>query len=249
MTSPQPIPSEADANKTTGRHVCLIVAVVVLLGELLAFIFLKLGLGVSPSIGIAVGVCAVLLTWPWLVRGVFGSWALFRVVLRATANRLMARRSWQFSLRTLLLAVVPIACLYGWYGHRLQAIRQELDFLEGKWRQVREDGTPVVLPDGTLSIVDFNDGKQTVDPNHEPKWLDIHVPGMSRPFKCIYRVEGERLHVLRVSPGLKRPTSFEVEPSFEWEPSFKRNPAPLPPVIMIWDDFWLERVPEEQARN
>src|SRR3989304_4472289 len=113
--------------------------------------------------------------------------------------------SFRFGLRILLLIVLVVVCLGGWCTFRLQQVRQERASPHGKWRHIRENGTPVVFPDGKNIVVEFTEDNFRVDPFHEPKWLDFRIPGMSKPSKCIYHREGDRLRIAQASPGAPRP--------------------------------------------
>ncbi len=180
----------------------------VLLAELLTFVLLKLGLGVASSLEIVVGLCAVVLTRSWLIRSVRRSWAFSGFFLRLAGQCVKDRRSWQFSLRTLLVAVLVVACLCSWYANRLRKICTERDFLAGPWQVINDDGTPVVLPDGTGIVVRFDDASTTLYSHREPKWVDFHTLGRKQPPRAIYRMEGKRIRVSE-AVGKDRPTSFE----------------------------------------
>ena len=117
------------------------------------------------------------------------------------------KRTYQFSLRGLLLAVLLISIACAWYGQRVRRVRTERRMLEGKWWEVSAEGKPVILPTGKPIIVEFARGQYTVDPTHNPKRLDFHSPGGTS--HAIYRWEATRLRVMQASPGLERPSSFD----------------------------------------
>lgn len=214
------------------------VGLVLIVAELLAFALLKAGVSVGSSLGGACCAAAVLLTWRSLLRFVRGMLLSISRLVRFMVSRLTDRRTWQFSLRTLFIVVLVWSCICAWYGHRLHKIRREQAFLNGQWRVVREDGSLAVLPDGSNILVTFDETTYTVDLNHEPRWLDFHSPGQ-RVSKAIYRREGERLRVLQVSSGCKRPDSFEMDIS-----SLEFEPGTPPGGTYGLTEYLLERVPD-----
>ena len=153
------------------------------------------------------------------------------------------RRRLQFSLGTLLLVVAALACLLGWYSHGLQRIRREQAFLNGRWGVVHEDGSPAILPNGEPIVVTFNTASYTVDPSHEPKRLDFHVPGTNQVSKCIYRREGRRVRICQVSPGAKRPERFGPQDPI---PEPVSNPTARAMLTVSSTEYLLVRIPDEK---
>jgi hypothetical protein len=189
--------------------ILLTILLTILCVEGIATALVYLGCGVSSSLGIAVGAGIAYLALPILRALAVRAAAGIRKTARAVGIRLRDKRTYQFSLRALLLAVFLFSIPCAWYGHRIGRVRAERDLLDGKWRRVSEEGVLLVLPTGEPRIVEFAGDGYSVDPNHEPRWLDFHAPGGTS--HAIYRWEGARLRVMQVSPGVRRPTSFDQE--------------------------------------
>lgn len=215
------------------------ILVTILCVELLALTLLYLGYGAFQSLGIASCAGAAYLILPSLLGLVLLSVRGVCTAFRTLAMRIRDRRTYHFSLKSLLLAVLLIAIASAWYGHRLRGVRAEQRMLEGKWRAVNAAGDSVsTLPTGKdiITEFDFASGKHTLDPTQNPKWWDIHTQrGTSH---AIYRWEGTRLHVMQVPPGVQRPTSF----SCDW-----RDLAIKPGAKVWWPyttEYFLERLPK-----
>ncbi len=155
----------------------LSIMVTLLCVEWIALTLLYLGYGAFESLGIAAGAGAVYLAFPSLLAAVVLTISGVRTVIQALAMRIRDRRTYQFSLRSLLLAVLLISIACAWYGQRVRRVRTEWRMLEGKWRLVSAEGKPVILPTGAPIVVEFARGDFTVDPARNPKWLDIHSAG------------------------------------------------------------------------
>lgn len=84
---------------------------------------------------------------------------------------MIRRRSLQFGVRTLLLTFFVLACLFGWYGHRLQRDRREWQFLKGQWRLIMDDRVPIMLY-GKAVLATFTQVKVSIDVSHEPRWME-----------------------------------------------------------------------------
>ena len=149
------------------------------------------------------------------------------------------RRRLQYSLRTLLIVVLLVACVCSWYGNRLHKISRERAFLNGQWRLIHEDGTPVVLPDGSNIVVTLDETSYTIDPFHEPKWIDFHSPTGRVVSRGIYRREGESVRVCQASLGLKRPTAAELDPDVR---------LGVRAVVGV-NMYLIERVPKPELGN
>jgi hypothetical protein len=203
--------------------------------ELLAFGLLKAGFRIGPSFGLACTAAAVLLTWRRLLRG---AGALVRyVALSAVAigRRIFSRDTYRFRLSTLLLAIACIAAVCAWYGDRLHEVRLEKRRLAGKWRMLNLNGAPLVFR-GKPVIEDFEQafraGTCTIDPSHDPKWIDFHGPtGTSRG---IYAWETGRVRLRQASENSLRPASFD--------PQAAAGPGGISQLSR--SDWLLERVTE-----
>lgn len=212
------------------------ILVTILCVELLALTLLYLGYGVFQSLGITSGAGAVYVIFPSLLGLVLLIAPGVRTTIQTLAMRMRDRRTYHFSLKSLLLAVLLIAIACAWYGHRVRRVRAEQRMLEGKWRLVSVEGQPITFPEGTPAVCEFEfaSGMYAVDPTQNPKWLDIHAEGETS--RAIYRWEGTRLHVMGVSPGVQRPTSFDAS-DLAVKPGAKIT---LPSAA----EYFLERLPK-----
>jgi hypothetical protein len=191
------------AEKARGLKVFLIVFCV----ELAAVALLWAGYGVTLSLAVAIGGGAAVLVWPWLVRTVPKIAAKLRSVAVAVGSRVVDRRNYQFGIRSLLFVVLLIALVCAWFGYRQRQIVLERWRLDWRWQMVYEDGTPIPVPGGKPMIVEFSRESYTVNPLHEPKWLDFHGP--LGDFEAIYRWDDDEIVVMQVSGALERPSSFD----------------------------------------
>lgn len=158
-------------------------------------------------------------------------------MIRLIAMKMRDRQTYQFSLRSLLIAVLLISIVCAWYGHRIRRVREESRILEGKWQVMRE-GKPDMLGDKP-HIVEFSPGNYSVDPTQNPKWLDFHTARGTE--HAIYRWEGPRLFVMHMSAGMQRPTSFDQE-HFLVEPGAKVT-------ISGTSKYHLERLPDQSETS
>ena len=113
----------------------------------------------------------------------------------------MPKRRWfQFSLKTLLLAVVVMAAALSWYGYRLRILEKERIRLAGTW-YAEVDSVTVATFDAD------NDGIDLLMPNNGVGRINFQrSDGLSLG---IYRCDGEKMTVAQAEPGQPRPTSFE----------------------------------------
>ncbi|MGO9113430.1 MAG: hypothetical protein ACLP9L_29720 [Thermoguttaceae bacterium] len=223
------------SNKPVVAGGCVVIAFEVLLWDLI-----KNGASVVASSAICVAACAVVLArrllWRWARLSATAACRFTKHVIRV----LQRRQTWQFSLRTLLLFVFVVACLCSWYSCRQYRIREERALLSGKWRMIHENGTPVILSNGQPLETDWSDKTPTVNPFHEPKWVDFRLPGNGLS-KGIYRLEGDRLRLSECGPGVERPRSFD-DSELRIEPGRSYPPGTVlqGPSQSLW-----ERVPDD----
>lgn len=219
----------------------------VLACELLAFILLESGLGVALSFAAATAVGLAFLGWSHVRASAAASLRLLRAastLYAAAIRRLCSRSTYRFRISTLLLAIMGIAVTCGWYSKQWHATRLEQQRLAGKWRMLNMDGIPIVLQ-GKPVICDleqeFREGSCTINPAHEPKWIDFQsTTGTSRG---IYRWEGGRLRLRQVSVNALRPESFDPKEKSKVDDSFPPGPGG------VWrtsrSDWIMERLTEE----
>ena len=213
--------------------------------ELLTFGLLKAGLGVGPSFGLACTAGAAILIRRRLLRG---AGALVRYVALSAAavgRRIFSRDTYRFRLSTLLLAIACMAAVCAWYGDRLHDVRLEKRRLAGKWRVLNLEGAPLVFQ-GKPAIDDleqaFRAGTCTIDPSHDPKWIDFHSPtGTSRG---IYDWGNGRVRLRQASENSLRPASFDPRERQEVDP--QAAPGPGGGWHLSRSDWLLERIAEEQ---
>ena len=116
----------------------------------------------------------------------------------------MPKRSWfQFSLKTLLLAVVVMAAALSWYGYRLRILEKERIRLAGTWYGEVDH----------VTVATFNADKDGIDllmPSNGVGRINFQIPGPHGGLSLgIYRCDGEKMTVAQAEPGQPRPTSFE----------------------------------------
>lgn len=223
--------------RTTIRRSWLLnVGLIIIAFELMAFLLLKIGMDEVVSLGVSVSGAVIVIFRQHIIlfgRSIFNG---SRKLARAIEQRAMDRRTWQFSLRTLLIVFVIVALLCGWYRYRLNNLYREQALIYGKWRMVDEAGKPVIYNDAEI-VITFDTNNCTIYPTHTPKWMDIY--GQWGRSKCIYCFEGEKLRISQSSPGLQRPDSF----------SFNKIPSPEPGVLISQGSktvYLLDRILEEK---
>jgi uncharacterized protein (TIGR03067 family) len=114
---------------------------------------------------------------------------------------------------------------------RSDAVAEELEKIQGTWRQVAHEREGVVSPpdelgreprvtfvgntfavrlgDGTIAIK----GTFELDPSRTPKavdWTDTFGPDAGKTFLAIYTLEADRLVFCAADEGLARPTVFRT---------------------------------------
>ncbi|HUY90869.1 MAG TPA: hypothetical protein VMV10_19190 [Pirellulales bacterium] len=195
-------------------------ALLTLAAGLSAFGLLRLGFTVGTSFGIAGGAITLVLARRSLIHFAGASCRRVAQLAVAIVRGVFDRRTYRFRLSTLLLTITIIAAVCAWYSHRLHEVRLEIRRLAGKWQMFNSRGEPLVL-NGKPLIEDFEqsirNGTCTIDPAHDPKWIDFHSStGVSRG---IYRWEGNRLRVAQSSENALRPTSFDPRHGPDVDPS------------------------------
>ena len=223
------------------RFVCLF-GFPVIFFEMFAFILLKSGCNVTFSITISI--CSSVLISYWRYWTCWGwhlgtqTWNGIKWVIRYLTRKAKDRRTYQYSLGSLLIFVFLVACVCSWYSYRLRKIEQDKSFLQEKWRVINKDGTPYVLQNGKNIIMDWGDaiekGRCIVNPLHDPKWIDFYIPGQNKPSKGIYRIEGERVRILQSDPNCIRPASFQ-DKSIRLESVLKSGSTVSGPNESLWE--------------
>ena len=113
------------------------------------------------------------------------------------------RRWYQFSLKTLLLAVVVMAAALSWYGYRLRILEKERIRLAGTW-YAEVDSVTVATFDAD------KDGIDLLMPSNGIGRINFQMRGPHGGLSLgIYRCDGEKMTVAQAEPGQPRPTSFE----------------------------------------
>jgi uncharacterized protein (TIGR03067 family) len=114
-----------------------------------------------------------------------------------------------------------------------QAIEQEIERLQGTWKQTayEKDGVtdhldelgwePRVTFTGSTFVVTLADGSIAIkgtfklDPTRNPKiidWTDTFGEDAGKTFPAIYSLEGDRLVFCAADDGQERPTEFRTSP-------------------------------------
>ena len=220
---------EADYRSRSHSPALFLVASTVLACELFAFVLLKSGLGVAFSLAAATAAGLLFLGWSQVKTTARAALRLLQAavsLVAAALRRLCSRSTYRFRLSTLLLATMVISVACGWYSKRWHATRLEQQRLAGRWRMLNRDGVPIVLQ-GKPLICDleqkFREGSCTINPAHDPKWIDFHsATGTSRG---IYRWEGDRVQLRQVSENALRPKSFDQKEEPEVNDSFPPGPG------------------------
>ncbi len=103
--------------------------------ELLLWGLVKAGVNVSLSIGLSLAGCTIALARRWLwQRGRLLGTALFPAAHKLGARairRLSRRKTWQFSLRTLLLFVLVASIAMSWIAVRMERARRQAKAVKG----------------------------------------------------------------------------------------------------------------------
>ena len=129
------------------------------------------------------------------------------------------RRWFQFSLKTLLLAVVVMAAALSWYGYRLRILEKERIGLAGTWYGAVD----------SVTVATFDIDKDGIDllmPSNGVGRINFQMPGPHGGLSLgIYRCDGEKMTVAQAEPGQPRPTSFEEVPGVSiWTSARKISP-------------------------
>jgi uncharacterized protein (TIGR03067 family) len=133
-----------------------------------------------------------------------------------------------------------VACLCSWYRYRQNHVRSECAVVYGRWRLLNKENSVFFLPSGKPIEMDLTAETCTIDPFHDPKWIDFHWQNLAgKPEKAIYRLESDRLRIIQVSPGAARPKSFDDK-----EPHPEGN-VPARATLGLAEGVW-ERVPESE---
>ena len=198
-----------------GRQ-ALRLSLTVLVAELLALGMLRLGQPIGLSLGLPVAIAWIALQRRRLLlvarRLIHGIWRV-TVVLGILWKRLKSwafnRRTWRFRVRTLLFTVPLIALPCAYYSHRIHQVEREERLLDGKWRVLDWDGSPISIG-GKPIVIELRPGTYNVDPRRQPKWIEFPVLGTSTVSKAIYVWDGARPCVCQDS-GMtgNRPTTFD----------------------------------------
>ena len=124
--------------------------------------------------------------------------------MKYSLRSLMPKRRWfQFSLKTLLLAVVVMAAALSWYGYRLRILEKERIRLSGTWYGEVD----------SVTVATFDADKDGIDllmPSNGVGRINFQMRGPHGGLSLgIYRCDGEKMTVAQAEPGQPRPTSFE----------------------------------------
>ena len=119
---------------------------------------------------------------------------------------------------------------------RPDAVAEEMEKLQGTWRQIahERDGVadppeergwePRVTFTGDTFVVTLADGTTAIkgtfklDPTQEPKavdWTDTFGPDAGKTFLAIYSLDGDRLVFCAAAEGQERPTEFRAGPGLD----------------------------------
>jgi hypothetical protein len=180
----------------------------------------------------------IVILWPYICAGIVLIKNGPRKLAREIARRAKDRRTYQFSIRSLLILFVIVAIICAWYRHRLNVLYQEQRLVYGKWKVLYDISGKPMLHNGAEQITTLDENNCKIYPNHEPKWMDIFDHNSTN--ECIYCFKGEKLRLDLSLPGSGRPESFSRDADFEVSPGVYGNRALGKGVVIL-----LERIPEE----
>jgi hypothetical protein len=209
--------SVRDEETVSGHGNSLLITAAVLVVELVGTGLLGLGYGVLWALGLPSALVLLLLNLRSINRGVR---SLCRAARQASGgavklgrlliDRLASRRTWRISLLTFQLIILLVALPLAWYSYVLHREQRERSSLDGTWRVVGWDGSPVVIPSRGPIHVELAPGTYQIEPWKQPKWIDFPVQGTPLVSKAIYYWDGRRVRVCETSGGSgERPTKFD----------------------------------------
>ncbi|MGA2062578.1 MAG: hypothetical protein ABSG67_19015, partial [Thermoguttaceae bacterium] len=76
----------------------------------------------------------IVILWPYICAGIVLIKNAPRKLAREIARHAKDRRTYQFSIRSLLILFVIVAIICAWYRHRLDVLYQEQRLVFGKWK-------------------------------------------------------------------------------------------------------------------
>ncbi len=184
----------------------------------------------------------IVFLWPYICAGIVLIRNAPRKLAREIARRVKDRRTYQYSIRSLLILFVIVAIICAWYRHRLNILYQEQRLVFGKWKMLYDVTEKPMSYNGAEQIITLNENNCKIYLNHEPKWMDIFDKNSIN--ECIYCFKGQKLRLDLSLPGAGRPDSFSRDADFEVSPGVYGNRALGKGVVII-----LERIPQEQPHK
>jgi hypothetical protein len=183
----------------------------------------------------------IVILWPYICAGIVLIKNAPRKLAREIARHAKDRRTYQFSIRSLLILFVIVAIICAWYRHRLDVLYQEQRLVFGKWKVLDDVSGKPMFHNGVELTITLDKRNCRIYPNHEPKWMDIFDRNASQ--ECIYCFKGEKLRLDLTVPGAGRPDSFSRDAAFEVSPgvhgTLTLGSGGKGMVVL------LERIPEE----
>jgi hypothetical protein len=184
----------------------------------------------------------IIILWSYICASIVliknGTRKLFREIVCRSKDR----KTYQYSLRSLLILFVIVALICGWYRHRLNVLYQEQCLVYGKWKWLDDITGKPILSNGVEVTITLNENNCKIYTNHEPKWMDIiDQKGIS---ECIYCFKGEKIRLDLSLPGAGRPDCFSRDAFFEVSPGVYGTLALGKGTVIL-----LERIPEEQPHK
>jgi hypothetical protein len=128
-------------------------------------------------------------------------------------------RIYQLTLRSILFLIFVLCCIFAWLHNRHERWRRESLNLESEWELVESD--PVVAPhcvsfkEGDYTCVYTADGttisgKYAIHPLSRQKQIDlIDVNQGGVRLRGVYRIDSDRMVIVRSAPGARRPVSTD----------------------------------------
>ena len=146
---------------------------------------------------------AIVILWPYICAGI----TLIKNAPRKLAGEIAWRakdlRTYQFSIRSILILFVIVAVICAWYRHRLNILYQEQRLVFGKWKVLYDITGKPILKNGAEKIITLNENNCKIYPNHDPKWMDMFDKNSTN--ECIYCFKGDKLRLDLTLPGAGRP--------------------------------------------